>query len=70
VYKRFAIRGKVYIIGFMLIINWKIMEKTQGYSSKEFRKKVKESIIRNGKELENEIMSEKQYMVDNTNMYV
>ena len=46
------------------------MKTKQSYSSSEFRKKIKKSIIKNGKELKNEIKLEEQYITDKTNIYV
>ena len=45
-------------------IDWKTY-----YSTKEFNKKINESIIKSSKDLEREIKSEKKYTINETRIY-
>ena len=49
----------------MADVNWE-----KYYSSKEFRQKVKDSIIKNWEKLKNDIRLEKQYSINNIKTYV
>jgi hypothetical protein len=45
------------------------MEEKEYYSSKEFRKKIKGSIIKNWEELKKDIKAEKEYIINKDNIY-